>query len=234
MIFLHVLLSLFTWGNNCQFSENLNGFNIQCQSYKATWQHINADKARAQVTLSQKLKIDLLFDRRIDGDYFISRMDVDKGLRKDAWLTDRDAFLINNLNQALRKTYFYSNEVYTFQKSLDYIADLPLYESLEKLSKSSRKPRIKAGYTMICRSIGKKRRGYYHVDGKKYSKRVWVGRESSDCYGRCGSGCGASSQYTQECLNHDICNRTTGENLGVCSDEFWAAADGYFGAPNCE
>ena len=58
------------------------------------------------------------------------------------------------------------------------------------------------------------------------------------CIGRCDAGCagvlGSSIQrFTQECFNHDLCRRYTGEQLGDCSDEFWAAAHGWSSAPNC-
>ena len=120
--------------------------------------------------------------------------------------------------------------------SIKYLSKLPAHESLEPLEQASLKAsRSQRGFTMICQSIGHQRRGkYINGQGKKKSKTVPVGFKKSDCYGRCGAGCGQSKQYTQECLNHDICNRETGENLGVCSDEFWAASDGWFNAPNCQ
>jgi len=55
-----------------------------------------------------------------------------------------------------------------------------------------------------------------------------------DCFGRCGSGCGGSTQFTQACLDHDSCVRT-GHNtadLG-CDDEFAEAAIDYLAISNC-
>jgi hypothetical protein len=64
--------------------------------------------------------------------------------------------------------------------------------------------------------------------------------KGNECLGRCGDGCGdeledppAVQRITQECLNHDLCARDTGDILGACSDEFEAAADGFFFAPDC-
>ena len=85
----------------------------------------------------------------------------------------------------------------------------------------------------LCQQLEKKQQGFFYVDGQVYQRVEVVGETESSCYGRCGPGCSGSSVYTQECLNHDICRRVTGENLGVCSGEFWTAAVGYLFAPKC-
>ncbi|PRQ02218.1 hypothetical protein ENSA5_25530 [Enhygromyxa salina] len=55
-----------------------------------------------------------------------------------------------------------------------------------------------------------------------------------NCFGRCGNRCGASSQFTTDCANHDNCQRF-GHTIDSdeCEDEFLAALDDAFGAPNC-
>jgi hypothetical protein len=102
------------------------------------------------------------------------------------------------------------------------------------------------GYTSLCASLGQPVLAQYTIDGTVQEKLVVVGPcASGECLGRCGTGCAANpgnpaevQRYTQECLNHDVCNRATNpwDPLGLfppCSDEFAAAAEGYFFAPDC-
>jgi hypothetical protein len=44
---------------------------------------------------------------------------------------------------------------------------------------------------------------------------------------------GSVQRFTQACLNHDMCNEKTGDVLGDCTDEFFAAADDFFFARDC-
>jgi hypothetical protein len=63
-----------------------------------------------------------------------------------------------------------------------------------------------------------------------------VGNINSDCLGRCGAGCGwdlFDVRYTQECLNHDLCTRSTGKYLGPCKTEFDIAQEGWTCAEEC-
>lgn len=63
-----------------------------------------------------------------------------------------------------------------------------------------------------------------------------VGNINSDCLGRCGPGCGwdlFDERYTQECLNHDLCTRSTGKYLGPCKTEFDIAQEGWTCAEEC-
>ncbi|MEO6064166.1 MAG: hypothetical protein ABIP49_00100 [Lysobacterales bacterium] len=56
------------------------------------------------------------------------------------------------------------------------------------------------------------------------------GCATSGCYGRCGSGCGplnGQGAWQKDCLDHDVCNRTHGEQFGGCGDEWNEAADDY-------
>lgn len=91
-----------------------------------------------------------------------------------------------------------------------------------------------SSYTMICEYVGQELDALYTILDVDLVERYIVGDPETSCYGRCGFGCGGSPIYTQECLNHDACRRSTGENLGICSDYFWAAADGYLWAPSCD
>lgn len=53
---------------------------------------------------------------------------------------------------------------------------------------------------------------------------------ASGCYGRCGSGCGplnGQGAWQKDCLDHDKCNRTHGQQFKGCSDEWNEAADDY-------
>ena len=60
--------------------------------------------------------------------------------------------------------------------------------------------------------------------------------ESNDCLGRCGPGCGSfdfDERYTQECFNHDLCTRSTGNILGPCTTAFDIAQEGWTCAEEC-
>lgn len=54
------------------------------------------------------------------------------------------------------------------------------------------------------------------------------------CMGRCGAGCGSSTQFTIDCLYHDSCVRTGHDMASAwCDDEFTATVDDWASAPNC-
>ncbi len=94
------------------------------------------------------------------------------------------------------------------------------------------------GYTSICESVGSYREAYFTAKGESFVAAALVGDESTRCRGRCGTSCAQSfqwrnNQYTQECLNHDICKDINGTNMGPCKDEFLKAAIGYAVAPDC-
>ncbi len=57
------------------------------------------------------------------------------------------------------------------------------------------------------------------------------GCSSSQCYGRCGGGCGLDGRgaWMHDCLRHDICNRS--HNGNGCDDEWREAADDYLNGP---
>lgn len=91
-------------------------------------------------------------------------------------------------------------------------------------------------FTMICSKYGQRHTGSYTAGKGQVSGEAIVGSKTDRCPGRCGGGCGmflGRSQYTQECFNHDVCNRTLNSQLGPCEDEFWAASQGFLTAPNC-
>lgn len=53
---------------------------------------------------------------------------------------------------------------------------------------------------------------------------------STSCAGRCGGGCGAlngQGAWQKDCLDHDRCNRTHGQQFEGCGDEWNEAADDY-------
>lgn len=114
-------------------------------------------------------------------------------------------------------------------------------EELEKIKKDETQintitPQV---FTSLCLNLGQTVTGRYtiKVRGKEETieEQVVLGPcYSGECLGRCGPGCGGTQQYTQECLNHDLCFGATGKNwTPPCRDEFLAAADGYFNAPDC-
>lgn len=48
-----------------------------------------------------------------------------------------------------------------------------------------------------------------------------VGNIATSCYGKCGSQCSdTTGRYAMSCLNHDLCHRIEGSQLGECTDEF--------------
>jgi hypothetical protein len=55
-----------------------------------------------------------------------------------------------------------------------------------------------------------------------------------NCFGRCGERCGSTTQFTTDCANYDSCQRF-GHDLNdvACEDEFLAALDDSFDAPDC-
>jgi hypothetical protein len=57
---------------------------------------------------------------------------------------------------------------------------------------------------------------------------------TGNCFGACGAGCGSGRQYTLNCMDHDGCVRN-GHSLisWWCDDQFVAAIDDAFFAPNC-
>jgi hypothetical protein len=55
-----------------------------------------------------------------------------------------------------------------------------------------------------------------------------------NCFGRCGPGCGGSTQFTWDCIDHDSCVRTGHDSASFwCDDEFTSASDDFLFAPNC-
>jgi hypothetical protein len=118
--------------------------------------------------------------------------------------------------------------------------EVPPQMELERIvffDKDKQDSEPKKGWTEICELIGKKNVGKY-TDGaeSEIEGEAVVGDRNQRCFGRCGAGCVPYrvGTYTQECFNHDLCHRTTGENWGICKDEFMMASDGYIHAPRCK
>lgn len=107
-------------------------------------------------------------------------------------------------------------------------------------------PRSRPGgsWTSICDKIGASVTASYDInEGETISTDVVVGPcADGACLGRCGPNCGPLplsriQVFTQECLNHDQCCADTDPGtlcaFNECSDEWWAAADGFLFAPDC-
>ncbi len=93
-------------------------------------------------------------------------------------------------------------------------------------------------FNMICDRIGSECLSSFTADGEEISRNVMVGTVDNSCMGRCGARCSqplqsSTRQYTQECLNHDLCTAVVGSIFGQCLDEWYAASDGYLLAPEC-
>jgi hypothetical protein len=131
--------------------------------------------------------------------------------------------------------------------TLTWLADHPPHVVVDFQTGRPTKPRLAPqAYTSLCASIGQTVTAQYTIDGEVQEELAMLGAcAANECLGRCGTGCAANpdnpaapNRYTQECLNHDACNRATnpGEPLGIlppCRDEFQTAAEGYFFAPDC-
>jgi hypothetical protein len=131
--------------------------------------------------------------------------------------------------------------------TVTYLVDHPPNAVVDVQTGRLHQPRIvPQSYTSLCESIGQFVIAQYTIDGEVQEELVMIGScAANDCLGRCGTGCAANpgnpaevQRYTQECLNHDACNRATNpwDPLGLfppCQDEFAAATAGYFFAPDC-
>jgi hypothetical protein len=131
--------------------------------------------------------------------------------------------------------------------TLQVLADHPPQAVVDVQTKHSIPPRLAPQvYTSLCESIGQPVIAQYTINGELVEVLVVIGScAANECLGRCGTGCASNpgnpaeiQRYTQECLNHDACNRATNpqDPLGLfppCSDEFAAAVEGYFFAPDC-
>lgn len=88
--------------------------------------------------------------------------------------------------------------------------------------------------TKLCNYVGRSRTAYWDNAVQTRFKNFIVGGHGV-CKGHCGAGCpvtppGGGSpayNYTQDCLNHDACHTEEGQQLGVCKDEWLAAADDF-------
>jgi hypothetical protein len=131
--------------------------------------------------------------------------------------------------------------------TVTWLVDHPPSAVVDLHTGRPRKKRITPqAYTSLCESIGQPVVAQYTIQREVQEELVVVGScASNECLGRCGTGCASTpgnpaevQRYTQECLNHDVCNRATHprDPLGLfppCSGEFAAAANGYFFAPDC-
>jgi hypothetical protein len=111
--------------------------------------------------------------------------------------------------------------------------------------KAGRPIRPQQDLTSLCDRIGQSVTATYDILFWPVQREVVVGPCASDtCLGRCGTECAfnplnptAVQRFTQGCLDHDVCTREAGidpiGSLPPCADEFAAAVNDYFFAPDC-
>lgn len=96
--------------------------------------------------------------------------------------------------------------------------------------------------TSLCGRAGAQVDATYDTKQGSITEKILMGpcyNQGNDCLGRCGLGCGVPGsklvqQFTQDCLNHDVCRLRTGANTQPpCDDEFFAASDDFFAASDC-
>lgn len=161
----------------------------------------------------------------------------------------------------------------SLQNSLNYLVEAPLdftigsssvgETSERQLSRQGNPVSLTGGdgsIQLLCESLGDTATGEFTLDslepGVTRTVMGIVGPcQEEPCLGRCGAGCSGTSlgdYYTQDCFDHDLCNRAarpTGsalddilralENINVfvggadCDDEFAAAADDFILASEC-
>ncbi len=180
----------------------------------------------------------------------IKSFNIDKGQRSHSRLTSdevqeiqqiRDWLLAHGKIEQYSLIHFFTQ--LPANESLDPLTDdrsgeipwplnNPANDQDQKIAKE--KKRI---FNLLCHKLKQKHTAYYTINNEFRTALVTVGDPQTQCIGRCGFGCPKKkthpTQYTQECLNHDLCHRQTGENLGICSPHFWRAVDSYLFAPNC-
>lgn len=100
-------------------------------------------------------------------------------------------------------------------------------------------------FTSICEEIGQSKIVSITIDPggpneEVISQEMIVGDENDRCPGRCGPSCSGSPSamhgsqvYTQECLEHDLCEHVKGSWFGPCKKLALKAKDSFFHAPNC-
>lgn len=124
-------------------------------------------------------------------------------------------------------------------RTLSFLASYPPGAAVDVDSRTAEKGQ--KAITSLCSQTGKNRAGTYDVGNRTFSETVKVGpcySASNECMGRCGPGCKAPPSATiqvfaQDCLNHDLCTRRTGNILGECADEWGAASDDFLIGPDC-
>ncbi|MCJ8276299.1 MAG: hypothetical protein MJK18_05625 [Bdellovibrionales bacterium] len=228
-IIVSILFSSIVHGNQCIYTNSDSVERLECDGMELTQEFYGINISYARLTLK---------------DGFQLFLDIEEPSQE---------LLAFNVNQARALTHLRPEEVKTIAQmklwkekflsptdlnALAFFKNIPALENLKDIVRASQttQKKISRGFLSICSSIGKRKMGFYDVDGNEtiFSKSEIVGDKETRCYGRCGPGCNDDSPtYTQECLNHDICHRETGENFGVCSDEWWSAAHGYLLAPLC-
>lgn len=153
-------------------------------------------------------------------------------------ITKQDIFLLKMLGKSLGPVGFRTGDA--LASTLSFLSEAPPGEVVD----------ISFGdgsIESLCAITGDTTTGRYDTKkGKKeqqFEETAQVGpcyNELNECLGRCGSGCDGDAlvsstvqRFTQDCLNHDLCRRSTGKNFGPCRDEWETAFNDFFDAPDC-
>jgi hypothetical protein len=132
--------------------------------------------------------------------------------------------------------------------TLNFVSEVPpgIILQIDTKPQQAESPiRPQQDLTSLCDRIGQRVTATYDILFWPIQREVVVGPCASDtCLGRCGAGCAfnplnpsAVQRFTQGCLDHDVCTREAGidpiGSLPPCADEFAAASEDYFFAPDC-
>lgn len=153
-------------------------------------------------------------------------------------LTKKDLYTLRALNRMLttqlHSLYRARGPVAAILSSLTILHSYPPGEffSYQKTEAEAALP--------LCDEIGNEIAGSYDTEeGETITKYMTLGPCcEGNCFGRCGLSCEFPPHpliqaFSQDCFNHDLCVWETGEQLGVCADEFVAAIDDYVLSKNC-
>ena len=123
---------------------------------------------------------------------------------------------------------------------ISYIAEAPVNTMID-ISAGPRSSSARS-WTSLCRKVGTRLTATYDKFPSTVVARTRrLGQcyeQATACFGRCGKGCNAQQparvqRFTQDCFNHDFCAKQLGIDDVSCTDEFIAAADDFFYAPDC-
>jgi len=196
-------------------------------------------------------KATVVVEIHVDGKQIIARIDYarhtvrisSRGLDSGApiALTAQDLDRVQRLQTSLALGG--SRVAEALVSTLTWLADYPPDVEVA-LETDTPEASPRQAWTSICDLIGQSITGHYTAGGETVTVQAVVGPcgvdDANECLGRCGSACqpnpgdpAAVQRFTQECFNHDLCTRATGQILSPCREEFVAASPGYFVATDC-